>query len=64
MTDQWCVIRETARKFFRDVHRAMFPSGAPDGHGEIVARILHVQREPAINKAGNVGDHSLNATEL
>src|SRR3546814_7394051 len=62
--EQGGMVGKILRQLLYNVDRPVLSSGAPDGDGEVVAGVLHVQGQPAAYKATNVVDHGLDAAKL
>lgn len=58
------MVRETPSELFGDVDRTVLAAGTADGHGQVVACVLHVQGQPFADEGGDVVDHGFDAAEL
>src|SRR3989338_8505572 len=47
------------RKLLGEIHRAMLPTGAADGHGEIAAVVGNIAGKPAFQKITDIAKHVL-----
>src|SRR5688572_12658091 len=54
-------LTEVRRKRFHEVDRAVMPSGAADGDGEIAAAVAVEARQPLVDETLDVGAHLLDA---